>query len=108
MVINLVSMFAKVPLKVSKQQLQNSILIIYLYKISELFSLCRLEHKVIVFFLGYESCTLVGHDWGGYAAQHVAGFYPSKVDRLILLNIPHPAVFAKALKTSFKQMLMSW
>ena len=49
--------------------------------------------------LGYESCVLVGHDWGGAIAWHVAYAHPERVNRLIVMNIPHPAKFGEGLRT---------
>jgi len=37
--------------------------------------------------LGVEQCGLVGHDWGGAVAQHVAAMAPERVRRLGLMNI---------------------
>ncbi|MGD2181377.1 alpha/beta fold hydrolase [Lusitaniella coriacea] len=58
--------------------------------------------------LGYESCTLVGHDWGGAIAWSFADEYPQMVDRLIVMNLPHPAKFAEALRNNPRQLLRSW
>jgi pimeloyl-ACP methyl ester carboxylesterase len=33
---------------------------------------------------------LVGHDWGGLIAWMFATAHPEKVDRLVILNLPHP------------------
>jgi len=57
--------------------------------------------------LGYESCVLVGHDWGGAIAWHFACVHPEMVQKLIVLNIPHPAKFAEGLNT-IEQLLKSW
>lgn len=57
--------------------------------------------------LGYESCILVGHDWGGAIAWNFAHAYPELVEKLIVLNIPHPAKFAEGLQT-VQQLLKSW
>jgi len=38
---------------------------------------------------------LVGHDWGGAIAYHVAAWHPDVVDRLAVVNCPHPSVMAK-------------
>jgi len=57
--------------------------------------------------LGRERATLVGHDWGGAVAWWTALQHPDRVDRLAVLNIPHPAVFARAALTS-RQALRSW
>ena len=56
--------------------------------------------------LGYEKCVLVGHDWGGAIAWSFAYAHPEMVERLIVLNIPHPAKFAEGLRTP-QQLLRS-
>jgi epoxide hydrolase 4 len=56
--------------------------------------------------LGYSSCVLVGHDWGGAIAWNFAYTHPEMVERLIVLNIPHPAKFAAGL-TKPQQLLRS-
>lgn len=57
--------------------------------------------------LGYDRCILVGHDWGGAIAWHFVYRYPSQVDRLIILNLPHPAKFSQGLRT-WRQLARSW
>lgn len=57
--------------------------------------------------LGYERCTLVGHDWGGAIAWAVAEAHPERLDNLIVLNLPHPARMAAGLRTP-QQLLRSW
>lgn len=63
-------------------------------------------HDVIT-GLGYERCILVGHDWGGAIAWSFTYAYPERVERLIVLNIPHPARFFEGLRTP-QQLLRSW
>lgn len=41
---------------------------------------------------------IVGHDWGGAIAWHVAAHHPARLERLAILNAPHPAAFARALR----------
>ncbi|MDY7013354.1 MAG: alpha/beta hydrolase [Cyanobacteriota bacterium] len=58
--------------------------------------------------LGYESCVLVGHDWGGAIAWNFAYEYPQRVDKLVVMNLPHPALFAEGLRANPQQLLRSW
>ncbi|MFW6357739.1 MAG: alpha/beta fold hydrolase [Chroococcales cyanobacterium] len=57
--------------------------------------------------LGYDNCILVGHDWGGAIAWCFAYEFPTMVNSLIVMNIPHPAKFAQALRSNFQQLLRS-
>ena len=43
--------------------------------------------------LGRERFVLVGHDWGGVVAWWAAARWPERVERLAILNAPHPQVF---------------
>jgi pimeloyl-ACP methyl ester carboxylesterase len=42
--------------------------------------------------LGRERVSLVGHDWGGIVAWWAATRHPDRIERLAVLNAPHPAV----------------
>ncbi|PWT95543.1 MAG: epoxide hydrolase [Candidatus Melainabacteria bacterium] len=50
-----------------------------------------------------ESVTLIGHDWGGIVAWFFAIRHVRPIDRLVIMNVPHPAT-----SKSFKQMLRLW
>lgn len=56
---------------------------------------------------GAERVALVGHDWGGVIAWHLAMHDPQVIDKLIILNAPHPAAYRRELR-SWKQLLKSW
>jgi Predicted hydrolases or acyltransferases (alpha/beta hydrolase superfamily) len=47
--------------------------------------------------LGHERFILVAHDWGGAVAWALAINHPECVEKLIIVNSPHPAVFAREL-----------
>jgi pimeloyl-ACP methyl ester carboxylesterase len=62
----------------------------------------------VVHALGFEKAHIVGHDWGGGVAWRTAINHPEVVDHLIVLNCPHPSIFAHALKSNFDQIQKSW
>lgn len=62
----------------------------------------------LIHALGYEKAHIVGHDWGGAIAWKLAMDHPQVVDRLVILNSPHPYIFGKALKSNFTQIKKSW
>ena len=51
---------------------------------------------------------LVGHDWGAIVAWSFAIDKRLPLDGLIIMNVPHPAVFARVIKTSPAQRKRSW
>lgn len=57
--------------------------------------------------LGTGRAVVAGHDWGGGIAWYLAIHHPQLVEKLIILNSPHPAAFWRALRTS-TQLLRSW
>ena len=58
--------------------------------------------------LGEGRCILMAHDWGGALAWSVANAYPHLVDKLIVLNMPHPARLAEALRTPTQLLRSSY
>ncbi len=58
--------------------------------------------------LGHKRAVVVGHDWGGGVAWATALMRPEVVERLIVMNCPHPARFSRELRRNPRQMLRSW
>jgi pimeloyl-ACP methyl ester carboxylesterase len=46
---------------------------------------------------GKQRFTLIAHDWGGAVGWGVAAAFPQHVERLIIINSPHPAIFQRDL-----------
>ena len=65
--------------------------------------------QMVIQNLGYEKCTILAHDWGGIVAWHVAEYFPEIIDRLMILNCPHPQAGVDFAVQSLKQLLInSW
>lgn len=54
-----------------------------------------------------ERAIIVGHDWGGAVAWRFAMDYPQRVERLVILNAPHPVAFAREMR-HWPQRRRSW
>lgn len=52
---------------------------------------------------GEVNATIIGHDWGGFVAWHAAMDLPEIVNRLIVLNMPHPWAISRELATNADQ-----
>jgi epoxide hydrolase 4 len=58
----------------------------------------------VVKHLKAERATIVGHDWGGVVAWQVALAVPQMVDRLVILNLPHPNGMLRELRSNPEQI----
>ncbi len=58
--------------------------------------------------IGREKILLAGHDWGAAVAWATAMRFPARIEKLVILNVPHPAVMLRFLRTNPRQMLRSW
>jgi pimeloyl-ACP methyl ester carboxylesterase len=59
--------------------------------------------------LGYEKVNLIGHDWGAVVAWAFAIWYPERLRKLGILNVPHPAVMMNFLRRGDpEQLRRSW
>ncbi|MBK8169446.1 MAG: alpha/beta hydrolase [Sandaracinaceae bacterium] len=73
------------------------------YRMKELVA----DVRALIKAFGYSRVNLVAHDWGGVIAFPFAARHPEMLERLIVLNAPHPAVFMRELRT-FEQLRKSW
>jgi pimeloyl-ACP methyl ester carboxylesterase len=62
---------------------------------------CLIRH------LGARRAVAVGHDWGAIVAWLFAMRYPELLERLVIMNGPHPVRFLRALRTP-RQLVRSW
>jgi len=53
--------------------------------------------RALIEYLGRQKVVLVAHDWGGGVAWSFANRYPDLLEKLIIINSPHPAIFAREL-----------
>jgi pimeloyl-ACP methyl ester carboxylesterase len=51
--------------------------------------------------------TLVAHDWGGVVAWVFAALHPELLDRLVIVNAPHPTIFGRLLREDASQQQAS-
>jgi len=74
------------------------------------YSLTELVSDVIAIAdqLDQEKIYLAGHDWGAAVAWSAALLHPQRVAKLVVLNVPHPSVMRKFLRTQPRQLLRSW
>ena len=57
--------------------------------------------------LGQKKIVLVGQDWGGIVAWAFALYYPDRLEKLVIMNAPHPAVFERELRDNPAQQQAS-
>jgi len=64
--------------------------------------------RELIHVMGRERAIIVAHDWGGAVAWRFAMDYAEAVDKLIVMNAPHPVAFARELSHNWLQRLKSW
>ncbi len=63
--------------------------------------------RLLIKALGHARCILVAHDWGGAIAWNFAAQHRDLVEQLIIINSPHPALFARDLTHNAAQIKAS-
>ena len=72
----------------------------------------RMKHLVedvraLAAYLGHQKFVLVGHDWGGAVAWAFALAHPECLEKLIIINAPHPGIFVRELRDNPAQQKAS-
>ena len=57
---------------------------------------------------GAKRVVLLGHDWGAIVAWCFATRKVRPLQRMVIINVPHPVCFARALRRRWGQRLRSW
>jgi epoxide hydrolase 4 len=55
-----------------------------------------------------DRATVIGHDWGGVVAWGAISRHPSRFDRAVILNGPHPDAMLREIKGNLQQLFKSW
>ena len=63
--------------------------------------------RLLAQHLGYDKFVMVAHDWGGAIAWNFAIALPQLLHKLIIVNSPHPYLFAQALANDPEQKAAS-
>ncbi|MDZ4671318.1 MAG: alpha/beta hydrolase [Phototrophicales bacterium] len=56
---------------------------------------------------GHEKVNIVGHDWGAMVAWWLALRHPEYIEKLVIMNVPHPQVFEKFIRGDVRQIAKS-
>ncbi|QTN22341.1 alpha/beta hydrolase [Rhizobacter sp. AJA081-3] len=56
---------------------------------------------------GGRAAALIAHDWGGALAWGLAAQHPESIERLVIVNSPHPATFLRELRDNAQQQASS-
>jgi pimeloyl-ACP methyl ester carboxylesterase len=63
--------------------------------------------RLLIDHLGGKACVMVAHDWGGAVAWNFAAQHPDYLTKLVIINAPHPVIFAKELRDNPAQQQAS-
>jgi pimeloyl-ACP methyl ester carboxylesterase len=69
---------------------------------------CLVEDlRLLADHLGQERFVMVAHDWGGAVAWSFAAAHPDRLEKLVIINAPHPVTFARELRENPAQQRAS-
>jgi pimeloyl-ACP methyl ester carboxylesterase len=57
---------------------------------------------------GRDRAVVIGHDWGGIVVWRALARHPSRFDRAVIVNGPHPEVILREIRANPGQLLKSW
>ena len=57
---------------------------------------------------GRAQACVVGHDWGAVVAWWLGMYHADRVRHLHILNVPHPGVMDRAVRSQLRQLRKSW
>ena len=63
--------------------------------------------RLLIDALGYGRCVMVAHDWGGAVAWNFAVAHGDRLERLAIINAPHPVTFSRELRGNPAQQAAS-
>jgi len=63
--------------------------------------------EAVIKHFGKTKATVIGHDWGGMIAWSFAMQHPAMTERLVILNLPHPACLTRELANNPAQQKAS-
>ncbi|RAU82790.1 alpha/beta fold hydrolase [Pontibacter arcticus] len=77
---------------------------------TEAYTLEKLTADIVALIrqLNSGKVVLIGHDWGGVVAWAIAIHFPDLLHKLVILNMPHPAIMQQHLRSNPRQMFRSW
>lgn len=57
---------------------------------------------------GEDKAVIVGHDWGGVIAYQFVADFSDRVEKLVILNAPHPKAYLREFSKNPRQFFRSW
>ncbi len=58
--------------------------------------------------LHIRKAVVVGHDWGAAVNWALSSMYPDRIEKSVIINVPHPVIMRETLESSLDQLQKSW